>query len=1026
MIFAMMNKKYPLIVITPIIVLIILILISTTSAGATSSSANSKEIIVGFKDNIAPSIQQAIIAKYNCKVLERNEALNCVLLQVDGDRDSLQFVNLLSKEALVRYADPNKLVHALYTPNDLYYPDQWGPQHINVDSAWDIEKGNKNVTIAIIDTGIDYTHEDLVNNYVTGGYDWVNTDSYPMDDEGHGTFCAGIAAATIDNEKGIAGIAQVSLMAEKVLNGTGYGTDWGVAQGITHATDNNVNVISMSLGGDATAQILEDACLYAWNNGSLLVAASGNDGKHGVSYPAAYETVIAVGAIDQSDQRCAFSNRGPNLELVAPGIDILSSYIFNQYVWGTGTSAAAPHVAGVAALVWSKYPLLTNYEVRDRLAQTAGDLGAVGFDEYHGYGKVDAMNATNLPPTVTVLYPNGGEVVNETITIKATANDPDGTITNVEFLYSSDNGTNWTSLANRTMHLFEEYRYNWDTTTVSNGAEYLIKAIATDDNGATASDVSNTSFEIVNKLYVHAPNVSIVNQLLAVTVTFNTYPGPPVDNATVFFLLGGSQFQRTTNINGITTFTPYIMGLLNITALKSGYLQSDTVTVQVLPAGYNISLTSDYYTQSTLTNVNATYTLTVENTGYFLDNYTLTIDNPDGADTVALKGNVTKIDDTHYKTVDVSSGDSIIVLLNVTNSSAGTFRVNVTANSTGNTTKIDSVNTTTTVEEKDITAPEITFVAPTPADGAMINASYVNINVTLNETGSIAYLNWNGVNETMDGSGTNFYLNKTGLSDAQYTYKVYANDTAGNMGKSETRVVTIDTTPPPGVYNLNESAFGTTWIYWTWTNPTNPLSGFNHTEIQIWEAGSLDKEDTTSNEFYNATGLKSNTTYEIRLRTVDKAGNANQTWIADTATTLYLPTAFDTGQPQNPYPSISGTHNGTITPSRNITVHNLYTYPCAGTGGHTEYTRIWKNSTLDVNATWKGYKGDWHNITFNRTFVLYKNEIYNYTIITGSYPQVIHNRNHTTLDGSFINCTKFVDANGKKYNDWMPAFRLFL
>jgi len=362
----------------------------------------------------------------------------------------------------------------------------------------------------------------------------------------------------------------------------------------------------------------------------------------------------------------------------------------------------------------------------------------------------------------------------------------------------------------------------------------------------------------------------------------------------------------------------------------------------------------------------------------------------------------------------------------VTNSSAGTFRVNVTANSTGkNKTKIDSANTTTIVKEKDITPPEITFVAPTPADGAMINMNYVNINVTLNETCSIVYLNWNGVNETMNGSGTNFYLNKTGLLDAQYAYKVYANDTAGNMGESDTRVVTIDTTPPPGVSNLNESALGTTWIYWTWTNPTDPISGFNYAEMQIWEAGSLDKEDTTSNEFYNATGLKSNTTYEIRTRTVDKAGNVNLTWITDTAKTLHLPTAtLDTGKPQNPYPSIFGIHNGTITPSQNITVHKLYTYPCTGTGGHTEYARIWNNSTLDVTATWNGYQGDWHNITFNKAFVLYKNKTYNYTIITGSYPQVIHNRNHTTLDGSFINCTKFVDANGKKYNDRIPALKL--
>jgi len=213
-----------------------------------------------------------------------------------------------------------------------------------------------------------------------------------MDDHHHGTHCAGIAAATLDNGKGIAGIARVNLMAEKVLNETGWGTEWDVAQGIIHATDNNADIISLSLGGD-DAQVMEYACLYAWDNGSLLVAASGNK----ETYPAAYEIVIAVGAIDQNDQRCGFSNWGPNLELVAPGIGILSTYPSNSYATLSGTSTAAPHVAGVAALVWSKYPFLTNHAVRDRLAQTADDLGAVGFDEYYGYGKIIHALYLSLP-----------------------------------------------------------------------------------------------------------------------------------------------------------------------------------------------------------------------------------------------------------------------------------------------------------------------------------------------------------------------------------------------------------------------------------------------------------------------------------------------------------------------------------------------------------------------------------------------------------------------------------------------------
>ena len=129
---------------------------------------------------------------------------------------------------------------------------------------------------------------------------------------------------------------------------------------------------------------------------------------------------------------------------------------------------------------------------------------------------------------------------------------------------------------------------------------------------------------------------------------------------------------------------------------------------------------------------------------------------------------------------------------------------------------------------------------------------------------------------------------------------------------------------------------------------------------------------------------------------------------------------LDTGA--GTYPSISGTHNGTITPNRTIEVQMLYTYPCAGTGGHTEYARIW-NSTLEVNATWEGYEEDWHNITFNAPFSLVAGETYNYTIKTGSYPQIHHVSELPTATG-WINCTDFTDANGRTYYDWIPAISL--
>jgi hypothetical protein len=137
-----------------------------------------------------------------------------------------------------------------------------------------------------------------------------------------------------------------------------------------------------------------------------------------------------------------------------------------------------------------------------------------------------------------------------------------------------------------------------------------------------------------------------------------------------------------------------------------------------------------------------------------------------------------------------------------------------------------------------------------------------------------------------------------------------------------------------------------------------------------------------------------------------------------------VPSIFDTCSSEKPYPSISGTHNGTISPFYDINVSKLYAYPCSGTGGHTEYVKIWNSTGWNVTATWNGYTGDWHNLTFNKTFTLYANETYNYTIRTGSYPQIHHNRTLLTESG-WINCTEFTDANGIIRDNWIPAVKFF-
>jgi hypothetical protein len=176
---------------------------------------------------------------------------------------------------------------------------------------------------------------------------------------------------------------------------------------------------------------------------------------------------------------------------------------------------------------------------------------------------------------------------------------------------------------------------------------------------------------------------------------------------------------------------------------------------------------------------------------------------------------------------------------------------------------------------------------------------------------------------------------------------------------------------------------------------------------------------------WDTNGFEGNYTIEAVVDPNDDFSETNETNNIATGNITIQPSKviFDTGP--GTYPSIFGTHNGTITPNQTITVSKLYTYPCSGTGGHSEYMKIWNDSDWNVTAKWEGYSGDWHNISFENPFTLEARETYNYTICTGSYPQIHHTDNLSTPAG-FITCSEFIDANGKRYSNWIPAIKLFL
>ena len=295
------------------------------------------------------------------------------------------------------YIEPNMKVQAQLVPNDPYWSMQWGPQKIEADWAWNTTVGDPSVLVAVVDAGIYYTHPDLAANYAPLGYDWVNMDDDPLDDYGHGTHCAGIIAAVLNNSVGIAGLAQVRVMAEKVLDSGGWGYwDW-IASGVIHATDCGAGIISMSLGGYYESELVHEAVRYAYDAGVLVIAAAGNEATSIKLYPAGYDEVVAVAATDQYDNTARWSNYGEWIELAAPGVDIYSTVPWG-YTYASGTSMATPHVSGVAALVWSRYPNKTRDWVRLWLRCTADDLGDLGLDIYYGYGRVNARNAVEQTP----------------------------------------------------------------------------------------------------------------------------------------------------------------------------------------------------------------------------------------------------------------------------------------------------------------------------------------------------------------------------------------------------------------------------------------------------------------------------------------------------------------------------------------------------------------------------------------------------------------------------------------------------
>lgn len=385
--------------IVPVIFAVYLILTSLTMMGSSVAQMQPTEkipVIVGFRNRP----EADLIRAYDGSIKHVYSIISAVACSLPK-----WAIDALMKIPKVMYVEPDGTVWAL----DEALP--WGVDRIDAEIVHPYNKGT-GVKIAVIDSGIDYNHRDLDDNY-KGGYDFVNHDSDPMDDNGHGTHVAGIIAAEA-NGIGIVGVApKASLYALKVLDRNGGGKISDVVEAIEWSVSNGMQIISMSLGTEDDSISLRTACDNAYTAGLILVAAAGNNGPgpDTILYPAKYDSVIAVGATENNDVRAEWSSTGPQLELAAPGVGIYSTYLYGTYAILSGTSMACPHVTGAAALVlksnekaWFSVGytngdgVWTNMEVRTVLCQTADDLGTIGKDNLYGYGLVDADEAAPSTP----------------------------------------------------------------------------------------------------------------------------------------------------------------------------------------------------------------------------------------------------------------------------------------------------------------------------------------------------------------------------------------------------------------------------------------------------------------------------------------------------------------------------------------------------------------------------------------------------------------------------------------------------
>ncbi|MBI2627034.1 MAG: S8 family serine peptidase [Parcubacteria group bacterium] len=541
-------------------VLAVMFVVAALLAGTTGSlfatqtahASSRVNVFIGFTQTPGAS-EQALVRAFGGEISHSYHLVPAIAASVPESA-----VNGLLKNPRVAYVEADGIVYAI----DAELDNTWGVKRIGSGTVHD--NGNKGVgvKVAIIDSGIDYTHPDLDANF-GGGYDFVNNDTDSMDDNGHGTHVAGTVAAE-DNDTGVVGVApEASLYGLKVLNSSGSGSWSNVVAALQWAVDNGIQVTNNSYGaGSDPGSTVKAAFDNSAAVGIYHAAAAGNSGNckgnnDTVGYPARYDSVIAVAATNKSDSRPCFSSTGPAVELSAPGVSINSTQLGGGYVEFSGTSMASPHVAGVAALVIaagiadSNGNGLINDEIRQVLNDTAEDLGDTGRDNKYGWGLVSAAAAV---AAVGPVEPPAIGTISGTVTDADTTN-PIAGATVTDGTRSTTTDTNG----------------NYSIADVPEGT-YRVNASADGYNNASETNVSVTADTTTT---VDFALTAVVYGTIDGTVTDET-TGVVIEGATV---TDGTR-QATTDSTGYYLIADVPEGNYVVMASATGYQDaSQSVTV---------------------------------------------------------------------------------------------------------------------------------------------------------------------------------------------------------------------------------------------------------------------------------------------------------------------------------------------------------------------------------------------------------------------------------------------------------------